>query len=438
MRPPRRAGSARRRLAAVVAACAALAGLSVLLQHTADFDPTAWLIWGRQLSEGELHTLGGPSWKPLPVLLTTPFALLGDGVAEALWLVVSRLGVLLALVVAYLLSRRLGGSRASGAIAAGGLVLAGGFLYDSARGDAEGLLVLLALSAVLAHVDGRRRTALLLAAGTGLIRPETWPAIAAYGLWLSYRDRRALPLAVLVGAGLLAAWLVPERIGSGDWLRAATRAQQPAPGSPARTPFPFGATVAGLGHVVPWPLLVGAVIAARRPPTPAVRWLVAIAALQVVIVALMAEGGFTGNSRYLLLSSGLLCVAGSLVLPDLARRVSRRLVWFAIASAVIIGGVLLGRDALLLAEEQRVYGDELAVAVAAAGGSDACAPIGADHFSRQRVAWLLRIRQEEVDTGIRVRRGTVFARQGTGAAAAALPPVRRRIGEWLVRWDCPD
>ena len=55
-----------------------------------------------------LDTSSGPSWKPFPVVFTTPLAPLGDA-APALWLVVARAGGLLALAGAFALATRLGG-----------------------------------------------------------------------------------------------------------------------------------------------------------------------------------------------------------------------------------------------------------------------------------------------------------------------------------------
>src|SRR4051794_16567270 len=80
---------------AVTVACsaAALAGLSLLLPSAPTYDPWAWILWGREILHLDLATTGGPSWKPLPVLLTTPFALFGAA-APALWLVTARAGML--------------------------------------------------------------------------------------------------------------------------------------------------------------------------------------------------------------------------------------------------------------------------------------------------------------------------------------------------------
>ena len=97
------------RWAVVAVGCGALAALSLLATDQTTYDPTAWLIWGREIVHGELSTTGGPSWKPLPILVTAPAALLGDAAAQQVWLVVARTGGVVALVLAFVW---LGGSAA--------------------------------------------------------------------------------------------------------------------------------------------------------------------------------------------------------------------------------------------------------------------------------------------------------------------------------------
>src|SRR3954465_8334026 len=102
---------------AVVFACLGLAALSLLGPSTPTYDPWAWIIWGREITHLDLNTVSGPSWKPLPILFTTPFALFGDA-APDLWCMVARAGGVLAIALAYRLGSRLGG-RAAGVIAGG-------------------------------------------------------------------------------------------------------------------------------------------------------------------------------------------------------------------------------------------------------------------------------------------------------------------------------
>jgi hypothetical protein len=106
--------TASRGLAVLVGACVAVAALSLLLPSSPTYDPWAWIIWGREITQLDLVTTNGPSWKPLPALFTVPFALFGDA-APSLWLVVARAGGLMGLVFAYRVARRLGGPAAGAA-----------------------------------------------------------------------------------------------------------------------------------------------------------------------------------------------------------------------------------------------------------------------------------------------------------------------------------
>src|SRR3954467_13368567 len=75
---------------ALLLGCLAVATLSLLLPSVPTYDPWAWIIWGREVLHGDLVTTTGPSWKPLPVIFTTPFSLLGDDGAPLAWIVIAR------------------------------------------------------------------------------------------------------------------------------------------------------------------------------------------------------------------------------------------------------------------------------------------------------------------------------------------------------------
>jgi hypothetical protein len=101
---------------ALAAACAVVATASLALPSEPTYDPSAWLVWGRELWAGDLDTAAGPSWKPGTVavtLLLAPLASLDDGLPAAVWLVLVRTAGLLALVLAARLGARL--ARSSGA-----------------------------------------------------------------------------------------------------------------------------------------------------------------------------------------------------------------------------------------------------------------------------------------------------------------------------------
>ncbi len=241
---------ARGSLWTVGAACVALAGLSLLAPWSPTYDPWAWLVWGREVSGLELDTTAGPAWKPLPVLTTTVLAPLGDA-APALWLLLARAGGLLALVLAFRLAARLAGGAGrwfAGAVAALGLLATTGFLRGVAGGSSEGILIALLLLALDRHLDGRRGQAFGLGVAASLLRPEVWPFLAVYAVWLWRRDPGSrMPVA----AGLTfvpVLWLAPELWGSGDLLRSSERALVPNPGQPALADHPAARGRQGVRH----------------------------------------------------------------------------------------------------------------------------------------------------------------------------------------------
>src|SRR3954453_7921083 len=91
-----------------VVECFAIPALTLLEPSAPTYDPWAWIIWGREIMHLDLSTADGPSWKPLPVLLTTPFSLFG-GLAPDLWLFVARAGAIAGVVMLFRLGRRFGG-----------------------------------------------------------------------------------------------------------------------------------------------------------------------------------------------------------------------------------------------------------------------------------------------------------------------------------------
>ena len=207
-----------------MAAALALAALTLLAPSSPSYDPFAWIVWGRQLMPGAggepFGLAGGPSWKPLPVLFTAPFALAGDA-APALWLLVARAGLLLALAGAFALGRRLGGA-AAGVVAAVALLLLADVVSLAWRGASEPLLLACVLWAAERHLAGARRPAFALAVAAALIRPEAAPFLALYAAWSWRGEARA-------GACCSpAAWRSCRCCGSASRRSRATRSR-PAP-----------------------------------------------------------------------------------------------------------------------------------------------------------------------------------------------------------------
>ena len=114
----------------LVAAALAIAAVSlVVLPGSPAYDPWAWIVWGREFAHLDLSTPHGPSFKPLPVAVTTVLSIFG-GAAPALWLVVVRAAGIVAVATAFRVAARLapGAKVFAGLVAAGGVLLIDGFL----------------------------------------------------------------------------------------------------------------------------------------------------------------------------------------------------------------------------------------------------------------------------------------------------------------------
>ena len=276
------------RIAVVCAAVLTAAALTLLVPAAPGYDAWAWLLWGREIASGAgLDTVDGPAWKPLPVAITTLLAPAGAA-APDLWLLVARAGAIAALVLAFVIGRRLATLKGSdpsslrvatlkgsdpsrvrvgllaGGVAAAGVLLTGGFVRHAAVGDSEPLLVALALGAFERSLAGRHRQALALGVLAALLRPEAWPFLAAFALWRFREDRGVRPVLVVLAVAVPAAWVVPELLGSGDPFRAGARARVPNPGQPATADVPALATLEGALTVLVVPLALAAVAVHSR------------------------------------------------------------------------------------------------------------------------------------------------------------------------------
>jgi hypothetical protein len=300
----------RPRTALIGAACLLVAALSLLLPSAPTTDSWGWIVWGREIIHLELSTVvpGAPSWKPLPVLATTPLALAG-GVAPSLWLLVVRVGALASLVVTYRLGERLAG-RWAGLLAVLGLVLSAHWVRQFGHGYTEPLATGLLLGAVHCHLFGRPRWALLLGALVALARPEAWFLLVPYGVMLLWRRQvhPSLPAALVLAVPAL--WVVPDWIGSGDPMHASAVSQMVVPTGTAATFTALGE--AALIAPPPFTLaaLVGIVLALRRRN----RAVTAIAVLVTwwwLLLTCMMFAGYPASGRFFVLPAALLCVLGA-------------------------------------------------------------------------------------------------------------------------------
>jgi hypothetical protein len=331
------------------AAALVIAALSLLIPSTPSYDPWSWLIWGREIVHLKLHTTGGPTWKPLPVVFTTVFAPFGKA-APDLWLVVARAGAVMAVVMVFKVSTRLirellGGlgrgswARApwpvllAGVLAAGSLISSRGFISDNALGYSEGLMTALVLLAIDRHLSGARRQAFVVGFVAALDRPELWLAWGPYGLYLWWKDPGARKLVIGLFALIPVLWFLPEYWGSGHFFRGVNRAHNPRSNSPAFAKCPF-CTELGK-HAWPTVLLrvkaagliamaVAAVGLWRQRATwwpvrfesPGQRGRAGLVLIGLggiawwVLIGVLTQAGFSGNDRYLILGAALVAIAG--------------------------------------------------------------------------------------------------------------------------------
>jgi hypothetical protein len=454
-----------------VLACLLLAALSaVVLPTVPSYDPWSWIVWGREVSDPHLSFVvsGGPSWKPLPFLFTTVWGFFG-GAAPTLWVTTARWGGLLGLVAAWRLASRLtGGGRAgvaAGLLAVAGIVLTQDWFYYFFHGASEVVLIGASLWAIDRLLEGRHGQAFVLAVAAALIRPEWWPFLGLYALWLGFRVPawRTLPmrLAILAGLALIPVlWFGPPWAGSGQPFLAASHAAKyngHLGSSPLRTVVSRGVDL----QVLP-ALIAGIIAVVLGWVRDRDRLLVAMGAAVVAwwaVVVGMTLDGYPGLERFFLPAAALTCVLGGVGivrLAQLAGGLAPRAT-LATAVAVIVGVVLvavsipLSSDAITAAREafpanqaSATSQSQLAAAVRAVGGHDAVFPCktsfaAINHGMQTSLAWKLHVTLEKVGTAMRAP-GVDFIGPHSGAngeAAHVDPRLTRErplpgAGPWRV------
>ncbi len=210
----------------VTAGSLLLAGIFTLIwRGSPTYDPWAWIIWGREIVHGELVTTTGPSWKPLPMLFTIPFGLFGD-LAPDLWVWVARAFALMGLVAAGQLAVRLGG-RLAGVLAIVALASTPLYFAYGIQGSSEGMLVMFCCVAAVRWLDRDEHGAFWWLFAASLLRPEVWLFIALLSLRMLWQSPRRIWWIGGAGAIVIAAWLVPEKLGSGAFFPRRHARQRP-------------------------------------------------------------------------------------------------------------------------------------------------------------------------------------------------------------------
>ncbi len=414
----------------VILACLAIAAVTLLFPSTPTYDPWAWLLWGREILHLDLVTDGGPSWKPLPVIFNVPFSLFGAGAEPYLWMWIARAGAVLSLAMSFRLARRVVGPGPAGLIAGGFaaafLLTTYQYVRDSMLGNSEALLAAIFLWAFERHLDGRRDHALYLGFAAALLRPEVWPFLGIYGIWLWFDDSELRLRLVLLALAIPVLWFGPELWGSGQPFRASSRATKPNPGSAAFADHPglevakrfLQRTVIPLQVATLLAVATAAVSFVRARREAATLWLFGIGVAWILLVAFMTEHGYAGNQRYLVVTTAAVCVLGGIgvarvfqaVEAGVTRLSGNARTGFAVAAGIFVVG-LIGLSPVIKnkVDNVRVTLDELRYeaslwqtlpgAVEKAGGRErllACGNVYSGPFQTQMVAFEMGLHGIEV------------------------------------------
>ncbi len=155
------------------------------------YDPYGWMDWGYQTLHGTLNLGGAPSWKPFTYIFNVPYALFGH-YALYLWMLtavsISLSGAVFGGRIAYRLTAAEGGPAWAAIVAGivGGASVLGiqDYFHYLMSAQSDSMLVSVCLAAIDCYLIGRLRWAFWLGVLAGLGRPEVWPFLAVYGLWL--------------------------------------------------------------------------------------------------------------------------------------------------------------------------------------------------------------------------------------------------------------
>ena len=206
------------------------AALVVWARTRPSYDAYGWLVWGYQTLHLTLDLGGAPSWKPLPFLFTVPYAVFGH---YELWLwmitavALSLAGGIFAGRITYRLTLGdvppdldAGRSRHRAALVAAifaGLAVLGleDYMHYILSVQSDPMIVTFSLAAVDAHLSGHPRWAIVLGTLASLGRPEAWPFLGLYSLWMWRRKPSMGWLIVPAGALILFMWFGIPTITNG-------------------------------------------------------------------------------------------------------------------------------------------------------------------------------------------------------------------------------
>lgn len=296
-------------------------------------DSYAFLDWGRDLRHHYLPLLGGRAFQPLPIAAGAVLSLPGGSAPD-----ITMMFTLGALVItaagAWRIMELLEIPQPAPIVAAflAGFVMPSLYVADVAYNN--GPYATLIVWALVLDMEKKYRGAWLLLMIAGLVRPEAWVFLCAYGALTWWREGRPLaPLKLLRIATLAASpivlWLVLEWIVAGKPLyseesAAGAAVSQTGTGSYAGI---FDTIHLQLSWEIVFGAAVGAISAFFFPRRSRVLLLVAATALTLLGLLILAHSKFNVPGReYSLFSPlmALLAVVGFSVPARLLRRHGQR------------------------------------------------------------------------------------------------------------------
>jgi hypothetical protein len=294
--------------AAAVLLLAGSAALVVWARTLPSFDAYGWLTWGQRTWHGGLDTNAAPSWKPLPYLFTVIYAVLGHHLELRLWMTTSAAvgfaGVVFAGRIAYKLSAPRAERAWAGWVAAAfaGLALLMlrdelhyGYLHYVLSSQSDPMIVTFVLAAIDLALSGRPRAAFVCGVLASLGRPEAWPFLAVFSVWLWRRHHADRWLVAGGWLVLLALWFgIPAVSSRTPFVSAANALDSGRAPSGDRVT----AVLSRFGDLQHWPVCVAAALcvalAAVRRSSPRDRAVLALAGGVVGWLAIEIAFGLHG------------------------------------------------------------------------------------------------------------------------------------------------
>ena len=278
------------------------------------YDPYGWLVWGYQTVRLNLDLAGAPSWKPMPLFFTAPYAVFGH-LEFRLWMItavtVSLGGFVLAGRIVYRILDADSFGLAGDGPARRWTALAGGafatvtmlgivqYFHYILSAQSDSMLTTFVLLAIDLHMSRRYRWAYAFLVGAALGRPEAWPMLGLYALWCWWRVPR---MRIFLAGGVVLVGFMwfgfPVPSGNSPFT-SANLAQH----SPRRLHGnKISGTLTRFHDLSYWPVFAaagfGVVLAALRRNWTAL-WIAGAATLWVLVEIAFALKGYPAVPRYM-------------------------------------------------------------------------------------------------------------------------------------------